>query len=61
MFRALRMGVVAVSRRAAAYSISLDFDQQHFTLACCTKVFGQNMGCGSAGATQTRQIVLHSF
>lgn len=55
------MGVVAVFRRAAAYSISLDFDQQHFTLACGTKVFGQNMGCGSAGAAQTWQIVLHSF
>ena len=57
----LKVGVVAVFRRAAAYSISLDFDQQHFTLACSTKVFGQNMGCGSAGAAQTWQIVLHSF
>ena len=55
------MGVVAVFRRAAAYSISLDFDQQHFTPACVTKVSWSNMGCGSAGAAQTRQIVLHSF
>ena len=42
--------MVAVFRMAAAYSISLDFDQQHFTLACGTKVFGLNMVCGSAGA-----------